>query len=50
MKISQNIKSAIALQMIDKSDFTYTVGKVSGMLPEVMGRGYVKGNPPLELR
>ena len=50
MKISQNIKSAIALQLIDKSDYTYTVGKVSAVLPTVMGRGYIKGNPPLEFQ
>ena len=31
MKISQNIRNALALQMIDKSDYTYTVGKVSSM-------------------
>ena len=47
MKISQNIKNVLALQMIDKSDYTFTVGKVSGELPAIMGRGYAKGNPPL---
>ena len=50
MKISQNIKNALALQMIEKSDYTYTVGRVSGELPPVMGRGYAKGNPPLEFQ
>lgn len=50
MKISQNIKSAVALQLIEKSDYTYTVGKVSAVLPAVMGRGYIKGNPPLEFQ
>ena len=50
MKISQNIRNALALQMIDKSDYTYTVGKVSSELPAIMGRGYAKGNPPLEFQ
>ncbi len=50
MKISQNIKNALALQMIEKSDYTYTVGKVSSELPAIMGRGYAKGNPPLEFQ
>lgn len=50
MKISQNIKSIIALQLIDKSDYTYTVGKVSAVLPAVTGRGYIKGYPPLEFQ
>lgn len=50
MKISQNIKNVLALQMIDKSDYTYTVGKVSSELPTIMGRGYAKGNPPLEFQ
>ena len=50
MKISQNIRSVLALQMISKSDYTYTVGKVSSELPAIMGRGYTKGNPPLEFQ
>lgn len=50
MKITQNIKHIIALQMVDKSDYTYLVGKTTGKLPAVTGRGYVKGNPPLEFQ
>lgn len=50
MKITQNIKYALALQMIEKIDYTYTVGKVSSMLPVVAGRGYAKGNLPLEFQ
>jgi len=46
-KISQNIKNAIALQMIEKSDYTYLVGKVSDQLPAIAGRGFCKGTPPL---
>lgn len=47
IKISQNIKHVLALQLIDKSDYTYTVGKVSSELPAIAGRGYAKGKPPL---
>lgn len=50
IKISQNIKNALALQMIDKNDYTYIVGKVKSQLPAIMGRGYAKGNPPLEFQ
>lgn len=50
MKISQNIKNALALQLIDKSDYTFTVGKVSSLPPAIMGRGYAKGTPPLEFQ
>lgn len=49
-KIAQNTKNAIALQMIEKSDYTYTVGKTNVKLPNVMGRGFAKGNPPLEFQ
>lgn len=50
VRVSQNAKNALALQMIDKSDYTYIVGKTSGKLPAVMGRGFTKGNPPLEFQ
>lgn len=50
LKISQNIKYALALQMIEKSDYTGIVGKVSGNLPAIVGRGYAKANPPLEFQ
>ena len=50
IKISQSIKNSIALQLIDKSDYTYTVGKTNSQLPSIVGRGYVKGNPPLEFQ
>ena len=50
MRISQNIKNSVALQMIDKSDYTFTVGKVNSVLPPILGRGYVKGSPPLEFQ
>lgn len=50
MKISQNIKYSLTLQMLDKSDYTYLVGKVPAPLPAIMGRGYAKGMPPLEFQ
>lgn len=50
IKISQNIKNALALQLIEKNDYTYTVGKVNSVLPAIMGRGFTKGNPPLEFQ
>ena len=47
IKISQNVKHVLALQLIEKSDYTYTVGKISSELPSIAGRGYTKGKPPL---
>ena len=49
-KLAPNIKNLIALQLNDKSDYTQTVGKVNNMLPQIMGRGLIKGNPPLEFQ
>lgn len=49
-KISQNIKHCLALQMIDKSDYTYLVGKAEEKLPPILGRGLAKGAPPLEFQ
>lgn len=49
-RVSQNIKNALALEMIDKSDYTYIVGKIAGNVPSLPGRGYAKGNPPLEFQ
>lgn len=50
MRITQNIKNTFALQMIDKSEYSYLVGKVNSQLPQIPGRGYAKGNPPLEFQ
>lgn len=45
-KVTANIKSNIALQMKDKSDYASVVGKTDGLEPEnTEGRGLVKGNP-----
>jgi len=49
-RISQNMKNALALQLIEKSDYNYVVGRTEGKLPPVMGRGYAKGTPPLEFQ
>ena len=50
IRISQNIKTALALQLPDKGDYSSVVGRVPQQLPAVLGRGYVKGNPPLEFQ
>lgn len=50
IRISQNVKFVLALQMVDRSDYTYTVGKVAELPLNVPGRGYVKNTPPLEFQ
>lgn len=50
MRLAQNIRHAITLQMNDKSDYTYLVGKRNGKLPAIVGRGYAKGEHPLEFQ
>lgn len=49
-KITQNIKNTVALQMIDNNDYTGLVGRSKEGLPPVPGRGFLKGNPPLEFQ
>ena len=50
-KMAQNIKMAIALQLVDKADYPSIVGKTDGLVPDnVSGRGLVKGLPPLEFQ
>ena len=50
-KISQNFKLAIALQMMDKSDYSGIVGKTNGLEPSpVNGRGLVKIGIPVEFQ
>jgi S-DNA-T family DNA segregation ATPase FtsK/SpoIIIE len=50
-RIRQNIKQNIALQMIDRMDYLEIVGRTDGLeLSKVMGRGLVKGKPPLEFQ
>ena len=50
-KTSQNIKMSLALQMTEKSEYSSIVGKTDGLEPEKnIGRGLVKGTPPLEFQ
>ncbi|MDR2357147.1 MAG: type VII secretion protein EssC [Oscillospiraceae bacterium] len=50
-RIRQNIKQNIALQMIDKTDYLEIVGRAPGLeLDKVLGRGLIKGKPPLEFQ
>lgn len=50
-RISQNIKSMIALRMTDKNDYSVIVGRTEGLEPEgYVGRGLIRENPPLEIQ
>lgn len=50
-KLTSNFKTAIALQMTDKSDYTVLVGRTGGLEPApVNGRGLIRGVPPLEFQ
>ena len=50
-RINQNIKMALALRMTDRADYSMIVGKTDGLEPEnVLGRGLIKGAPPLEFQ
>ncbi len=50
-RISQNIKTGIALRMADKADYAAIVGRTDGIEPENLpGRGLFKGKPPLEFQ
>lgn len=50
-KVVQNIKGAVAFELNDKGDYTALVGKLEGLsLPKVIGRGFLKGNPPTEFQ
>lgn len=47
-KFMQLIKGMIALQMTDKGDYSSLVGPTVGVsLPNMPGRGLMKGNPPV---
>lgn len=50
MKIAANIRHAVVLQMVDKNDYTYLAGKTTISLAAISGRGFLKGNPPLEFQ
>lgn len=50
-KVTQNVRNAIALQLKDRGDYADLVGRVSGTgLPNLPGRAYSRGNPPLEFQ
>jgi S-DNA-T family DNA segregation ATPase FtsK/SpoIIIE len=50
-KVMQNIKGAIAFELNDKGDYSAIVGRLDGLsLPKIIGRGFVKGNPPIEFQ
>ena len=50
-RINQNIKMSLALRMTDRADYSMIVGKTDGLEPEnILGRGLVKGAPPLEFQ
>jgi S-DNA-T family DNA segregation ATPase FtsK/SpoIIIE len=49
MKTSGNITLTAALQLADRGEYSVAVGRAYGLEPApVLGRGLVKGNPPLE--
>lgn len=50
-KVTQNVRNAVALQLKDRGDYADLVGRVSGAgLPNLPGRAYSRGNPPLEFQ
>lgn len=48
--ITQYIKNTVALQMKDPGDYAALVGKGRKSLPPVAGRGFVRGEPPMEFQ
>jgi S-DNA-T family DNA segregation ATPase FtsK/SpoIIIE len=50
-KVAGNIRAAIALQMVDKSDYVNIVGRTNGLVPAAIdGRGLFRDTPPLEFQ
>ena len=50
-RIAANIKNAISFELTEKGDYVNAVGRLAGKtLPPVRGRGFVRGNPPLEFQ
>ncbi|WP_232243202.1 type VII secretion protein EssC [Paenibacillus sp. GSMTC-2017] len=50
-KLSVNFKQAISYQMTDRSEYDGIVGRTEGLEPsKVVGRGLVRGQPPLEFQ
>lgn len=46
-KIKENITNNICFQLNDRGDYIDLVGKGNYYLPNITGRAFVKGNPPL---
>lgn len=49
-RIENNIKYQLALQLDPIFNYRNIVGKVDDQLPAIKGRGYTKGDPPLEFQ
>jgi len=50
-KVSSNISLAVALQLVERGDYSVVVGRTGGLEPApVPGRGLIKGTPPLEFQ
>lgn len=50
-KVLQNIRGAVAFELTDKGDYPTIVGRLDGMtLPQIIGRAFYKGNPPVEFQ
>lgn len=49
-KIQNNIKNAVAFELIDRGDYAGIVGRPSHGLPAITGRAFVKGSPPLMIQ
>lgn len=50
-KISGNITMALTLQLADRGEYSTAVGRTGGLEPApILGRGLIKGNPPLEFQ
>lgn len=50
-RIASNIKNAVSFELTEKADYANAVGRLSGKsLPPIKGRGFARGNPPLEFQ
>lgn len=50
-RLTSNINMAVALQMVETSDYAAIVGRTDNLVPaNVPGRGLIRGNPPLEFQ
>ncbi len=52
MRLQSNIGMAIALELQDRTDYAFTVGRSDGLYPAagIPGRGLVRAQPPLEFQ